>query len=80
MSSPGYSENKRFSIPTTPIQIIQANAEQRSRSNSVARRNSIDTSAAEFANNCEKLADKHKTSKIQVILESVIKVLEVLKN
>jgi len=75
--------NKRASItlPSSPIPQRSTNPEPetRSRSNSIAKRNSIDIQAEEFANNCEKLADRHKTSKIEVILNSLIKVLEILK-
>ena len=81
MSSPG---NKRNSITIpNPISIPQRSREPsieaRSRGNSTARKNSITTLAQEFADNSEKLATRHSTNKIQVIIESLIKVLEALK-
>ena len=77
MSSPG--ENKRYSIPVLSPKSRESSVEPKSRSNSTARKNSITTLAQEFADNSEKLATKHSTNKIQVIIESVIKVLEILK-
>ena len=85
MSSPGYTNPKRLSvlIPTTPttpsttsIRSREPSLEPRSRSNSVARRNSIDTQARSFAENCEELANRHKTDKTQVIVDVIFKILE----
>ena len=75
-------QNKRLSVklPLSPIRSREPSLEPRSRSNSTATRNSIDVQAREFTENCEKLATRHNTNKIQVILDSIIKVLEVLKN
>jgi len=77
MSSPGYSENKRFSIPVSPSSNIrESSQEPRSRSNSVAKRDSIDVLARDFAENSEKLASRHQTSKVEVVIRGLIKVLE----
>ena len=82
MSSQG---NKRNSITIpNPISIPQRSREPsieaKGRSNSTARKNSITDLAQEFADNSEKLATRHSTNKIQVIVDAVIKVLETLKN
>ena len=78
MSSPG--ENKRYSIPVLSPKSQESSVEPKSRSNSTARKDSITTLAKDFADNSEKLANRHSTNKIQVIVDAVIKVLEALKN
>ena len=80
MSSPGYSENKRYSIPVSPTKSRESSVDPKSRSNSTARKDSITTLAKEFTDNSEKLASKHSTNKIQVIVDAIIKVLEAMKN
>ena len=47
MSSPGYS--RKINIPVSPTKSREPSIEPRSRSNSTARRDSIDTMAREFA-------------------------------
>ena len=74
----------RYKIPTTRSRESSAepaprSPEPRPRSASECRRNSIDSSAQSFAENCEKLATRHSTNKVQVILDTVIKVLEALR-
>ena len=77
MTTPGYKipvVRSRESSVEPPRSV-----EPRPRSESMSRRNSIDNSAMSFAENCEKLAARHSTNKVQVILDTVIKVLEALK-
>ena len=78
MSSPTNPKRLSVIIPNTPIRSREPSLEPRSRSNSVVRRNSIDNSAESFAANCEKLAERHKTDKVKVVIESLIKVLELI--
>ena len=72
------SNPKRLSIPTVQRSQEPSPASEERR-HSVERRNSIDVQASNFADNCEKLANRHKTDKIKVIIDTIIKVLEVLK-
>ena len=67
------SEHKRNSvkIPLSPIRSREPSLEPRSRSNSTARRDSIDVQAKEFASNCERIAEKHGTNKINVVIEAL---------
>ena len=51
----------------------------RGRSNSTDRRNSISILAQEFSNKSEEISIKHSTNKIQVIVDALIKVIELLK-
>ena len=80
------SEHKRNSIklPLSPVRSREPsrepNLEPRSRSNSVARRDSIDVQAKEFANNCEKIAERHNTNKFDVAIDAVTKLLQLFKN
>jgi len=53
----------------------------RTRANSVdERRNSLDNLVRDFSDNSEKLAKRHETNKIKVIIEVLIKILESIKN
>ena len=82
MSSPGYTNPKRLSvkIPNTPIRSREPSLEPRSRSDSTARRDSIDTQARSFVENCEELAKRHKTDEKQVIKSAIAILIEKLVN
>ena len=75
-------QNKRNSIklPLSPVRSREPSLEPRSRSNSVARRDSIDVQAKEFANNCEKIAERHNTNKFDVAIDAITKLLQLFKN
>ena len=74
MSSPGYS--RKINIPVSPTKSREPSIEPRSRSNSTARRDSIDTMAREFAENSEKLASRHNTDSRQVLKEAISKIID----
>ena len=71
MSSPGYS--KKINIPVSPTKSREPSIEpiSRSRANSIARKDSIDTMAREFAENSEKLASRHNTDLSKVLKEAI---------
>ena len=75
-------QNKRLSvkIPLSPVRSREPSLEPRSRSNSTARRDSIDVQAKEFASNCERIAEKHGTNKINVAIEAITKLLQLFIN
>ena len=74
MSSPGYS--RKINIPVSPTKSREPSIEPRSRSNSTARRDSIDTMAREFAENSEKLASRHNSDLSQVLKDVVNKFID----
>ena len=75
-------QNKRNSIklPLSPVRSREPSLEPRSRSNSIARKDSIDVQAKEFASNCERIAEKHGTNKLDVAIDAITKLLQLFKN